>query len=99
MDPRDLVRSNAYSGSGLFSASQVYIDLVPGTNWVSSGPPSAIVLDPQVRGEARPHVAGQYADVDLQAELVKRRVRRKLMSDLTNEFAVWHDDLLRELAR
>jgi hypothetical protein len=94
MDPRDLVRSNGYLGPGLLSVGQVYMNLVPGTNWVSFEPSFVVTLDPQVNvGTARPDDA-----VELRGQLLKRRFRRKLMSELTNEFALLHDDLLRELA-
>jgi hypothetical protein len=39
------------------------------------------------------------AEVEFRSDFLKRRIRRKLMSDLASEFAVLHDDLLRELAR
>lgn len=87
MDPRDLIRSNAYLGPGTYSVGLLYRDA--GTNWgVPSQPFGVVTLNPQVE-----------ADIELRSEGLKRRIRRRLMSEITSEFAALNEGLLRELAR
>jgi hypothetical protein len=95
MDPRDLVRSNGYLGPGLGSGDQVYLNLVPGTNWVYFQPPSVVTLDPLVDVGTTPPEGG----VGVRPELLERRFRSKLMAELMGDFAAMHDELLSDLAR
>lgn len=95
MDPRDLVRSNGYMGPDLVWVGQVNLGYVPGTNWVSSQPSPVVRLDPQVGVGAVP----PESDLRLRSELLERRFRSKLMTELMGDFAVLHDELLSDLAR
>lgn len=97
MDPRDLVRNNGYIGPASFSVGTPYMSLAP-TNWgVHAGPLFVVRLDPQL--DAGKGLFQSSEDVELRSDAVKRRTRRKLMSELTREFAESNDELLRELAR
>ncbi len=100
MDPRDLLRTNTGNlGPASFSVS--LWNLVPGTNWgVPVGPLFVVKLDPQVNaGTGQPEFSRSDPGIVLRSEFLKRRARRKLMADLTREFVVGNDELLRELAR
>ena len=94
MDPREVIKNNGYIGPASFSVGTPYVNLAP-TNWgVPAGPLLLVSLDPQVDvGKTLFHTSSDSVD------FVKRRIRRKVMSELANEFATSNDDLLRELAR
>jgi hypothetical protein len=104
MDPRDLIRNNGYIGPASFSVGMQYMNLAP-TNWgVPAGPRFVVRLDPQLdAGKALFQSSSEGLDLEreleLRSETVKRRIRRKLMSELTKEFSTSNDELLRELAR
>ncbi len=91
MDPRDLA-----TGNGVSWVDPLYINLVPGTNWgVPSGPSLVVTLDPQLRAKSAKPEDIMESDV----RFLEGRARRKLMTELANEFGVMHETLLRELAR
>ena len=100
MDPRELVRNNGYIGPASFSVGMQYMNLAP-TNWgVPAGPLFVVMLDPQVDvGRSLLGSSSEALKFDLRSEVVTRRVRRKLMAELTSEFSTSNDELLRELAR
>ena len=93
MDPRDLSRGNGVS----LSIDPVYLNgVVPGTNWGVPTESSVVAtLDPQVNVQSPNLETAPERPV----QFLEHRGRRSLMTDLANEFAVMHDDLLRELAR
>ncbi len=95
MDPRDLVRSNGYLGPALGPGDQVYLTLVPGTNWVGFQPPSIVTLDPLIdMGSSR-----FKGSMEVRPELLESRRRTALMAELMGDFAAMHDELLSDLAR
>jgi hypothetical protein len=100
MDPRDLVQSNRYLGPASFSADLVYILQAPTTNWgVPSEQRFVVKLSPQVgEGSGGLVLSDIYAE-EGHAVSLKRRLRRELMGNLTNEFTSMRDQLLRDLAR
>jgi hypothetical protein len=92
MDPRDVVKGNGVS----ISVAPLYVNMVPGTNWGLPNASSVVVtLDPQVYVRS----SNPESAVESGVELVGRGVLRRRMTEIANEFAVMHDDLLRELAR
>jgi hypothetical protein len=93
MDPRDLVASNAYLGPASFSVDLPCIRTIAQTNWgVCTGQVLSVTLDPQVDAD------NTYFTSHLSASAQRRRVRRRVLSDLASEFSVWNNDLLRQLA-
>lgn len=90
MDPRDIAKSNGVS----FSIDPVYVGVVPGTNWGVPYIPQLIALDPTV-GAQRHDAESALGSRDF---LTQGGGRRR-MTELANEFASIHDELLRELAR
>jgi len=92
MDPRDIAKSNGVS----ISVAPLYVNMVSGTNWgVLTASSVVATLDPHLNMQS-PNVE---KEVESGAEVMGRGPRRRRMTELTNEFVVIHDDLLRELAR
>jgi hypothetical protein len=92
MDTRNLASSNVYPGPASVSVDLPWIG-TPSTNWsVTASQVCSVRLNPQIDLSASPIQSAS-------SESLKRRVRRRLMTDLTDEFATWNDELLRELAR
>jgi hypothetical protein len=73
-------------GTSSFSSVPTYLIVEPNANYGVA--PIMVVTDP-----VNPLVQKESLNN------LKRRFRRNLMSDLTNEFMTWNDELLRELAR
>lgn len=100
MDPRDLVKGNAYTGPASFSSDPSYFGALPTSNWVVPGPQAFVVkLDPQLPSPVAPtEVAADNLEDEWLSFQVRRRVRREMMRKAASEFASRHGQLLRELA-
>lgn len=93
MDPREIVRGNGYPAPVSLSIDVPWSAL-PSTNLgVFTSQTFSVHLDPQL--DVSHTSSGIWGD-DM---IAKRRFRRKALSALMGEFAVWNDELLRELAR
>jgi hypothetical protein len=72
-------------GNGVSLSVPVYVTVIPRNNW-------GVITESLVIATPEPQPKLENA-VEL------RLNQRNLMAELANEFAVMHDDLLRELAR
>ena len=98
MDTAEITRNNGYLGPVSFSVDLLHTGVCSNSNWgvpLNSG--VVVKFDPQV--DRLPPLLQSKSDADEAVRTEMRRIRRKLMSDLSTEFSTSLDDVLQELAR